>query len=106
MGVVSFPVLAINSNTLRTVRRVLVIQMVKQTVQLPEKVHNDVIAAQLLTCVANSSRCEEYIINPLQHRKEHIQTVKTDDSMKSIGGSQCMKSGSTKAFDQCLPIGR
>jgi hypothetical protein len=60
----------------------------------------------LLTCVADSSRCEEHIINPLQHRKEHIQAVKIEDSMKPIGGSQRMKSGSTKASDQCLPIDR
>jgi hypothetical protein len=63
-------------------------------------------AVQLLTRVANSSRCEEHIINPLQYRKEHIQTVNTEDSMKPIGESQRMKLGSTKAPDQCLPIGR
>jgi hypothetical protein len=72
----------------------------------PEKVHRDVAVVQLLTRVVNLSRCEEYIINPLQHRKEHIQAVKTKDSMKSIDESQCMKSDSTKASDQCLPIGR
>jgi hypothetical protein len=44
-------------------------------------------AMQLLTRVADSSRCEEYIINPLQHRKEHISVVKIEDSMKPIGGS-------------------
>jgi hypothetical protein len=66
----------------------------------PKMVHRDVTAAQLLTHVANSSRCEVHIINPLQHQKEHIQTVKTEDSMKSIGGSQRMKSDSTKASDQ------
>jgi hypothetical protein len=72
----------------------------------PEKVHRDVMVAQLLTRVVNSSRYEEHIINPLQHQKEHIQAVKTKDSMKSISGSQRMESGSTKASDQCLPIGR
>jgi hypothetical protein len=72
----------------------------------PKKVHRDVTAAQLLTHVANSSRCEEHIINPLQHQKEHIQAIKTEDSMKLIGGSQRMKSGSTKASDQCLSISR
>jgi hypothetical protein len=61
---------------------------------------------QLLTRIADSSRCEERIINPLQHRKKHIRAVKIEDSMKSIGGSQRMKSGSTKAYDQCLPIDR
>jgi hypothetical protein len=71
-----------------------------------EKVHRDVTFVLLLTCVADSSRCEEHIINPLQHRKEHIQAVKIEDSMKPIGGSQRMKSGSTKASDQCLPIDR
>jgi hypothetical protein len=59
-----------------------------------------------LTHVADSSRCEEHIINPLQHQKEHIRAVKTEDSMKPIGGSQRMKSGSTKASDQCLLINR
>jgi hypothetical protein len=61
---------------------------------------------QLLTRVADLSRCEEHIINPLQHRKEHIRAVKTEDSMNPIGGSQRMKSGSTKASDQCLSIDR
>jgi hypothetical protein len=70
----------------------------------PEKVHKDVMIVQLLIRVVDSSRCEEHIINPLQHRKEHIRAVKTKDSMKPIGGSQCMKSGSTKASDQCLPV--
>jgi hypothetical protein len=61
---------------------------------------------QLLTRVTDSSRCEEHIINPLLHRKEYIQAVKTEDSMKSIDGSQRMKSGSAKPFDQCLLIDR
>jgi hypothetical protein len=72
----------------------------------PEKVHRDVMAVQLLTRVTDSSRCELHIINPLQHRKEHIRTIKTEDSMKPISGSQHIKSGSTKASDQCLPIDR
>jgi hypothetical protein len=72
----------------------------------PEKVYRDVTTVQLLTCIMDSLRCEEYIINPLQHLKEHIRAVRTEDSMKSIGGSQCMKSGLTKASDQCLPIDR
>jgi hypothetical protein len=63
-------------------------------------------AMQLLTRVADSSRCEEHIINPLQQQKEYIQPVKIEDSMKSISGSQCMKSGSTKASDQCFSIDR
>jgi hypothetical protein len=72
----------------------------------PEKVHRDVMAVQLLTRVVDSSRCEEYIINSLQHQKEHIRTVKTEDSMKSISGFKLMKSGSTKASNQCLPNDR
>jgi hypothetical protein len=71
-----------------------------------ERLHRDVMAVHLLTRVADSSRCEEHIINPLQHQKEHIRAVKTEDSRKLIGGSQRMKSGSTKTSDQCLPIGR
>jgi hypothetical protein len=61
---------------------------------------------QLLTRVADLSRCEEHIINRLQHWKEHIRAVKIEDSMNPIGGSQHMKSGSTKASNQCLPIDR
>jgi hypothetical protein len=38
----------------------------------PKKVHKNVTVVQLLTCVTDSSRCEEYIINSLQHRKEYI----------------------------------
>jgi hypothetical protein len=72
----------------------------------PKKVHKDVTVVQLLTCVTDSSRCEEYIINSLQHRKEYIWAVEIEDSMKSVGGSQCMKSGSTKTSNQCLPIDR
>jgi hypothetical protein len=70
-----------------------------------EKVHRDVMAAQPLTHVADSLRCEEHITNPLQHREKHVQEVKTEDSMKPISESQHMKSGLTKAFDQCFPIG-
>jgi hypothetical protein len=72
----------------------------------PEKVQRDVTVVQLLTCVADSSRCEEHIINPPQHQKECIRAVKNEDNMKPIGGSQRMKSGSTKASNQCLPIDR
>jgi hypothetical protein len=50
--------------------------------------------------------CIEYIINPLQHQVRLIETLKTEDSMKSISGSQCMKSCSTKASDQRLLIDR
>jgi hypothetical protein len=106
MGAISFPMLAINCDASRTMSHASVIQTVKQIFQLPKKVHKDVTAAQLLTHVMNSSRCEEHIINPLQHRKEYIHAVKTEDNIKSIGGSQRMKSGSTKASDQCLPLGR
>jgi hypothetical protein len=63
-------------------------------------------AAQLLTRVTNSSTCEKHIIDPLLHQKAHIQAVKIKDSMKPIGGSQCMKLGSTKVSNQCLSIGR
>jgi hypothetical protein len=45
----------------------------------PEKVHKEVMAVQLLTHVVDSSRCEEHIINPLQHRKEHIRAVKIEE---------------------------
>jgi hypothetical protein len=72
----------------------------------PVKVHIYVTTAQLLTRVADSLRCEEYIINPLQHREKHVNAVKTEDSLKQISGSQLMKSVSTKVSDQCLPIGR
>jgi hypothetical protein len=64
------------------------------------------MTTQLLTRVMDSSRCEEHIINPLQHREELVQVVKIEDSMQPLSGSQRMKSGSTKASDQCLPIGR
>jgi hypothetical protein len=37
MGAISFPVLAINSDTSRTMRHAPVIHAVKQTVQLPKK---------------------------------------------------------------------
>jgi hypothetical protein len=37
MGAISFPVLAINSDTSRTMRHAPVIHVVKQTVQLPKK---------------------------------------------------------------------
>jgi hypothetical protein len=63
------------------------------------------MTTQLLTRVMDSSRCEEHIINPLQHREELVQVVKIEDSMQPLSGSQRMKSGSTKASDQCLPIG-
>jgi hypothetical protein len=88
MGTISFPMLAINSDASRTVHHASVIQAVKQTVQLPKKVHKDVTIAQLLTCVVNSSRCVEHIINPLQHREKYVKAVKTDGSMKPINGSQ------------------
>jgi hypothetical protein len=104
MGNISFSALGINSDASRTVRRLF--RRSSKLSNYPEKVHRDVMAAQLLTRVVNSLRCEEHIINTLQPRKEHIQAVKTEDSMKSIGGSQRMKSSSTKAFNQCLLIGQ
>jgi hypothetical protein len=72
----------------------------------PEKVHRDVTAAQLLTHVADSLRYVQHIINPLQRRVKHLKTIQIKDSMKLINEFQHMKSGSTKASDQCLPIGR
>jgi hypothetical protein len=102
MGVISFPVLAFNSDALRIVRRLS--RQSSKTVQLLKKVHRDVTVVQLLTCVVDSSGCEEHIINPLHHRKEHIRAIKTEDSMKQISGSQRMKSGLTEASDQCLSI--
>jgi hypothetical protein len=69
----------------------------------PEKVHRDVTAAQLLTHVADSLRCVQHIINPLQCRVKHLKTIQIKDSMKPINEFQHMKSGSTKASDQCLP---
>jgi hypothetical protein len=71
-----------------------------------EKVHRDMTVVQLSTHIVDSSRCIEHIINTLQHRVKHVKVVKTEDSTKPISGSQCMKSSSTKTFDQCLPIGR
>jgi hypothetical protein len=71
-----------------------------------KKVHRDVTLMQLSTCVANSSRYIEHIINLLQHQVKLISAVKTEVSMEPISRSRCMKSGLTKAFDQCLPIGR
>jgi hypothetical protein len=70
-----------------------------------EKVHRGVTTTQPLTHVADSSRCEEHIINPLQHRGKHVQAVEIEDGIKPISGFQRMKSGSTKASDQCFPIG-
>jgi hypothetical protein len=71
-----------------------------------KKVRRDVIAMQLSTRVADSSRCIEHIINTLKDQVKLINVVNTEDNMKPISGSQYMKLGSTKAFDQCLPIGR
>jgi hypothetical protein len=45
----------------------------------PEKVHKEVMVVQLLTHVVDSSMCEEHIINPLQHQKEHIRVVKIEE---------------------------
>jgi hypothetical protein len=106
MCTVSFPVLAINSNTLRTVRSESLSVRSSKLSNCPEKVHRDMMTSQLLTRVTYLSRCVEYIINPLQHQKRHVKAVKIEDSMKPISGSQHMKSGSTKAPDQFLPIGR
>jgi hypothetical protein len=62
--------------------------------------------AQLLTRVVDLLMYVEHIINPLQHREKHVKAVKTEDSMKPISGAQHMNSCSTKALDQCLPIGQ
>jgi hypothetical protein len=51
------------------------------------------------TRIVDLSRCIEHIINPLQHREKRVEAVKTEDSMKPISGSQCMKSGSIKVSD-------
>jgi hypothetical protein len=104
MGVILFLVLAINSDASRTVCRTLVIRTVKQIVQLARNSvqRRDNLPAS--TRVADSSRCMEHIINPLQYRVKRVKAVKIEDSMKPISGSQCMKSGLTKVSDQCLPI--
>jgi hypothetical protein len=104
MSAASFPMLTINSDALRIVRRLS--RRSSKLSNYPEKVHRDITVVSLLTRVADSSRCEEHIINSLEHRKERIQAVKIEDTMKPIGGSHGMKSGSTKASDQCLPIDR
>jgi hypothetical protein len=51
------------------------------------------MAVQPLTCVVDSSMCEEHIINPVQHREKPVQDVKTEDGMKPISGPQRMNSG-------------
>jgi hypothetical protein len=71
----------------------------------PEQVHRDVTITHPLTRVADSSRCEEHILNPLQHWGKHVHVVKTEDGIKPISGSQRMKLGSTKVSDQCFLIG-
>jgi hypothetical protein len=45
------------------------------------------MTVQRLTRVVDSSRCEEHIINPLQHREKHVKPVKIEDSLKRISGS-------------------
>jgi hypothetical protein len=59
----------------------------------PKKVHADMVAAQLLPRAADSSRCVEPIINPLQHRERLVKAGKTEDGMKPISGSRRIKSG-------------
>jgi hypothetical protein len=61
---------------LRTVQHALVIQTIKQTVQLFRKKYTeDVTAVQQLTRVADSSMCIEHIIDPAQHREEDDQRI-------------------------------
>jgi hypothetical protein len=61
---------------------------------------------QLSTRVVDSSRCIERIINPPQHWVKIKRRVKIEDNKKSISGSQGVRSGSTNASDECVPIGR
>jgi uncharacterized membrane protein len=58
------------------------------------------------TCVADSSRYKEHIINPLQHRVDVVRRLKTEVNMMQIKELQHMESGSTEVSDQCLQIGR
>jgi hypothetical protein len=53
------------------------------------------------TCVADSSRFIEHIINPLQHRIKVVRRLKTEDSLMRFQESLCMKAGSIEASDQC-----
>jgi hypothetical protein len=62
--------------------------------------------AAFVTCIAESSRCTEHIINPLQHRVKVIRRLKTEDSLKQFNESQHMEVGSIEVFDQCLPVSR
>jgi hypothetical protein len=106
MGVVSFSALAINSDASRTVRRAPVIQAVKQTVQLSrESTHRHGSRATFNTCYRLVKVYRTYH-QPLQHRVKRVKAVETKDNIKPISGSQCMKTGSIKASDQCLSIGR
>jgi hypothetical protein len=47
------------------------------------------------TCGADSSRCIEHFINPLQHRVKVIRRFKTENSMKQVNESQHMEVAST-----------
>jgi hypothetical protein len=57
--------------------------------------------AALDTCIADSSKFVEHIINPLQHWVKVIRTFKIEDSLVQFQKSLCMKAGSMEAFDQC-----
>jgi hypothetical protein len=53
------------------------------------------------TCVVDSSRFIEHIINLLQHRVKVIRRLKTEDGLVQFQESLCMKAGSTEVSDQC-----
>jgi hypothetical protein len=61
---------------LRTVHHALVIQTVKQTVQLFSKRYTeDVTTMQQLTRVVGTSMCIEHIIDPAYHQEENNQRI-------------------------------
>jgi hypothetical protein len=50
--------------------------------------------------------CIEHIINPQQHQVKVIRRIETEDGVKPIRKSQCMKSGSIEVSNKCMSISR
>jgi hypothetical protein len=76
-GAILDPVHPLKCIVSRTVHRAPIIQMIKQTIQLLEKgTHRCDDRAAIDTCIADSSMCIEYIINPVRHWVKLIKRLK------------------------------
>jgi hypothetical protein len=83
MSVISIPARPLESVALKTMYHALVIETVKQIIQLFRERYTK-------TCIVDLSMCIKHIINQVQHRIRIIQKLKIKGSTKPVRRTQGM----------------